>query len=323
MKTVDCSETLNLLQGLRDRLLVWCSHCEVQIQQLESNALSGESDPVEVLRQLAEDLQVLENARAEIRELGRTLVKQGTADMQSQLNDYLQTEDVVLLKMAQMQVRLAEREQERQMSTVMADAGAQNVSMSDSGIYSYPLDNDAPQRSVATAFDDSAISLSVPDARNVSVSVGITASPSRATPPRLAEDPRLAATRTATSLSRVSLTRPVEEPRLAASRNSTSPSKVPPSRPIEETCEEATGAKQRTYADVAKTAVTSSTQRATPPPVSIKSDTQRHLELALEEWRQRLARLDHLIKTSISTEPSTDAANEIVIHVHAPARHTF
>jgi hypothetical protein len=35
--------------------------------------------------------------------------------------------------------------------------------------------------------------------------------------------------------------------------------------------------------------------------------------LALDEWRQRLARLDHLIKTSISTEPSTDAANEIVI----------
>jgi hypothetical protein len=316
------------LQGLRDRLLVWCSHCEVQIQQLESNALSGESDPAEVLRQLAEDLQVLENARAEIRELGRALVKQGTADMRSQLDDYLQTEDVVLLKMAQMQVRLAEKEQERQMPTVMADAGAQNVSMSDSGIYSYPLDNDAQQRSVATAFDDSAISLSVPDALNVSVSDRTTASPkvqslSKATPPRPAEDPDVAATRTATSPSRVSLARTVEEPRLAAARTSTSPLKVPPSRPIEETCEEATGAKQRTYADVAKTAVTSSTQRSTPPPVSIKSDTQRHLELALEEWRQRLARLDHLIKTSISTEPSTDAANEIVIHVHAPLRHTF
>jgi hypothetical protein len=93
-----------------------------------------------------------------------------------------------------------------------------------------------------------------------------------------------------------------------------SPSKDPPSKPIEETQVAATGAKQRTYADVAKTAVISSpSQRSTPPPVSVKSDQQRHLELALDEWRQRLARPDHSIKTSISTEPSTDAANEIVI----------
>jgi hypothetical protein len=72
--------------------------------------------------------------------------------------------------------------------------------------------------------------------------------------------------------------------------------------------------KQRTYAYVAKTAVVSSPyQRSTPPPFSVKSDTQRHLELALDEWRQILARLDHSMKTSISTEPSTDAANEMVI----------
>lgn len=308
---------------MRDRLLVWCSHCEVQVQQLESNTLSGESDPAEVLRQLAEDLQVLENARAEIRELGRALVKQGTADMQSQLDDYLKTEDVVLLKMAQMQVRLAEKDQERQMATVMAGAGAQNFSMCDSGVYSYALDNDAPQGSATAAFDDSAISLSLPGARNTSVSVGTSTSPSKVIPPRLAEDTHVSATRTATSPSRVTPSRPVEEIRVTAAQTGTSTLKVPPVRPIEEIREEATGAKQRTYAEVAKTAVVSSTKRSTPPPVSIKSDTQRHLELALDEWRQRLARLDHLIKTSISTEPSTDAANEIVIQICVPPHLTF
>ena len=67
--------------------MVWCSHCEVQVQQIENNALTGETDAVEVLRQLSEDLQVLENARAEIRELGRALIKQGTVDMQPQLEE--------------------------------------------------------------------------------------------------------------------------------------------------------------------------------------------------------------------------------------------
>jgi hypothetical protein len=259
--------------------LVWCSHCEVQVQQIENNALTGETDAVEVLRQLSEDLQVLENARAEIRELGRSLINQGTADVQPQLEEYLQIEDEVLLKMAQMQVRLAQKEQEQQeqqhISVVAAASvglGAENVSLSDSGIYSYPVEQEAPRGAALSVCDDSAISLSIPDARLTSVSV----EPTRAI----------------------------------------SPLKVPPSKPIEEIQVAATGAKQRTYADVAKTAVISPpVQRATPPPVSIKSDTQRHLELALDEWRQRLARLDHLIKTSISTEPSIDAANEIVIPV--------
>lgn len=252
--------------------MVWCSHCEVQVQQIENDTISGETDPVDMLNRLNEDLQVLSNARDEIRELGRALIRQGTADMQPQLDEYLKTEDDVLLKLAQMQVRIAQKDQERQNTadTSALSTAVGNVSLSDSGIYSYALEPESMQ-GVVTSFanNQSAVSFA---------------------PPTL-------------TLARSSV------PERTSSKTEMA---VPPSRPVEVTIPAATGAKPRTYADVAKTPAMLSPTRTPPPPVSIKSDTQRHLELALDEWRQRLARLDHLIKTSISTEPSPDAANEIV-----------
>jgi len=91
-------------------------------------------------------------------------------------------------------------------------------------------------------------------------------------------------------------------------------SSAPPTPPVSPVKgEDSSSPQQRTYADVTKSPPKiEPSVRSPPPPVSIKSDTHRHLELALTEWRQRLARLDHLIKTSASSEPSTDAANEIV-----------
>lgn len=245
----------------------------MQVQQIESDVNSGEIDPIETLNQLKEELHVLENARDEIRELGRALIKQGTADMQPQLEEYLQIEDDVLLKLAQIQVRLAQKDQDRQttVDTSAAVATVGNVSMSDSGIYSYALEPEAIQGAASLAGNETLPGLAAPapSMTRSSVSVGTSTHPQTV---------------------------------------------VPPTKPIEQSIPVATGAKQRTYADVTKTPVMPSPSRATPPPVSIKSDTQRHLELALDEWRQRLARLDHLIKTSIGNQPSPNAANEIVKH---------
>lgn len=238
---------------------------------MENDVNSGETDPVVTLNQLKEELHVLENARDEIRELGRALIKQGTADMQPQLDEYLQIEDDVLLKLAQIQVRLAQKDQDRQtaVDTSVAVAAVGNVSMSDSGIYSYALEPEAIQGAASLAGNETLPSLAspAPSLTRSSVSVGISTHPQMV---------------------------------------------VPPTKPIEQSIPVSTGAKQRTYADVTKSPAMPSPTRATPPPVSIKSDTQRHLELALDEWRQRLARLDHLIKTSIGNQPSPNAANEIV-----------
>lgn len=251
---------------MRDRLLVWCSHCEVQVQQLVNDTSSAEIDHEQIVNRLKEDLQALDNARSEIRELGRSLISQGTADIEPQLNEYLHIEDDVLLKLAQMQVRLAQRDRDRQTDDAHPAAllAAGNVSLSDSGIYSYPTELETSQPVGAMADDDAAPGFATAvTPKRPSLEV-----PSQLTflPPRLVE--------------------------------------------------EATGAKQRTYADVTKTPVMSSSPiRSIPPQVSIRTDAERHLELALDEWRQRLARLDHLIKTTISTEPSPDAANGIVITI--------
>jgi hypothetical protein len=76
--------------------------------------------------------------------------------------------------MAQMQVRLAQKEQDKQQSSAVAASiilGAENISLSDSGIYSYQTEKEALQGAVSSFFDDSAISLSAPDGQKTSVSV--------------------------------------------------------------------------------------------------------------------------------------------------------
>lgn len=86
-------------------------------------------------------------------------------------------------------------------------------------------------------------------------------------------------------------------------------SRVQASRSADDSSENEGGARRRTYADVAKSPV----RTVNPvPPVSIKSDAQRNLERALEEWKQRLARLSSLLNRSTSEEFSSDPSNEIV-----------
>lgn len=217
-------------------MLVWCSHCEVQLQQMDGGSLSAESDPWDVLKTLKDELDLLESNRTEIRELGRSLVSQGVDEMADNLAEYLRIEDGVLLKLAQMQVKLAQKELDRQ-NTVQPLGHA---SLTDSGIFSYDHKTRSSKQS--------------------------------STPP-------------------------------------------PPSlRPADS--ETDLGARRRTYADVTKTPVkgspSSSVRSTPPPPVSVKSDSQRHLELAIDEWRQRLVRLDRLIKATAGSEPSADVANNIV-----------
>lgn len=213
------------MQGLRDRLLVWCSHCEVQLQQIESDAVG--TDPWDVLKKLNEELDLLDENRTEIRDLARSLIENGVDEMRASLEEYLNVEDGVLSKLSQAQIRLAQRELDRQSSVRQLG----QASLTDSGVFSY--------EKLATG----------------------------------------------------------------------SPF-VPPVRQSE------TGARARSYADVAKSPAResppSSVRSTPPPPVSVKSDTQRHLELALDEWRQRLVRLDRLIKATAGSEPSADVANNIV-----------
>jgi len=260
---------------LRDRLLVWCSYCEVQVQQVENESLPEEVDPSTLLDQLKEELHVLDSARTELRELGKALIP-GSSEVQSLFQDYMKIEDEVLLKLAQMQVRMAQREPDRQISdeafvssastTTTAEVVAATVtapqSLSDSGMYSF-FERESSSRQGASSAD------SQPEIR------------ARASTPES-----------------------------HASMLSSAPP-TPPVSPVKG--EDSSSPQQRTYADVTKSPPKiEPSVRSPPPPVSIKSDTHRHLELALTEWRQRLARLDHLIKTSASSEPSTDAANEIV-----------
>ena len=221
---------------------MWSSHCEVELQRLENNALPEDATPLDVLSHLKEELDGLESARAEIRDLGRALVQQRVPDVQQQLDDYLKIEDEVLLRLAQMQVRYAQKEQDRLLRNVLSPT-VETVSISDSGVYSY--------------------------------------------------------TEREASLG-------------SAARLEKTPPPPPPAPP--RSSPEATGAKSRTYADVAKSPskAGSPVRSPPPPPVSVKSDTQRQLELALTEWRQRLARLDHLIKTSNLDDAPVDAANDIV-----------
>lgn len=278
---------------MRDRLLVWCSHCEVQLQQIENNSLPEESSPADVVIQLKEELDTLENAREELRELGRSLVLQGAAGIESELEMYLATEDAVLLRLAQMQVRLAQKEQDR--LDVPISPAIETVSMSDSGVFSY-----ADRESMQGASEQ----LPVSDAASRPQPACHPKEGPALSEQKITEDP-------IASQPSIALSRPVHESTPPKSSQQQVPPPCPPRREVEET---ALGARQRTYADVAKSPSKSGSpvRSPPPPPVSIKSDTQRHLELALQEWRQRLARLDHMIKTSNLSEPSVDAANEIV-----------
>ncbi len=247
---------------------------------MENNSLPDDVNPIEVLIQLKSELEALDGARVEIRDLGRTLIQQGSTDMKVQLDEYLRNEDDVLLRLAQMQVRMAQKEQER--PSDLAIPSVEAVSWSDSGVYSYPQSAPSLQSEATPETSQHSITESSPKA--------------------VQEENKRAKKSPGTRESSAS---PAHSARGSPRRDVVPP--CPPRQP-----EVSTGARQRTYADVAKSATPSPIRSPPPPPVSIKSDTQRNLELALQEWKQRLARLDHLIKTTNLSEPSVDTANEIV-----------
>ena len=95
-----------IYQGLRDRLLVWYSHCEVQMQQIENGTTT---EPLQMLNQLQEEIHNLDGMRAEIFHVGQALVQQGTCDIQPDLDDYLRVENETMLKLAQMRISFAQQ----------------------------------------------------------------------------------------------------------------------------------------------------------------------------------------------------------------------
>lgn len=154
------------------------------------------------------------------------------------------------------------------------DLVGEGVSMADSGVYSFSVDQDNAQRSASLALQNpQTIVSSVPKAdKEATVSTEVS-SGSFSSP----------------FTSRVS--------------------RVQTYRSSDESGDNEGGARRRTYADVAKSPVRSVNPV---PPVSIKSDAQRNLERALEEWKQRLARLNSLLNGSASEEFSSHPSNEIV-----------
>merc|ERR1740128_684961 len=107
-----------IYQGLRDRLLVWYSHCEVQMQQIENGTTT---EPLQMLNQLQEEIHNLDGMRAEIFHMGQALVQQGTSDIQPDLDDFLRVENVTMLKLAQMRISFAQQPPE---STQVFSKGA-------------------------------------------------------------------------------------------------------------------------------------------------------------------------------------------------------
>ena len=210
----------------------------------------------------------MEGSRTETRQLGRNLIHQGMTGLQEDLDKYLEIENETMLKLARMQIQIAQKEEQK---AVFTPPAAEVSNMSDSGVFSF-VEREAPQKPKSE------------------------------------------------SLSSVHETVQQQQDVLTRSQPGSTFCMAPPRQLTAARSEDIGGARQRTYADVAKTPAKSV---ILPPPVVLKSDTQRHLELALEEWRQRLSRLDSLINEYASTEHSTDPANEIVsqfVCLHLPVQ---
>ena len=287
--TRDYLSSVHHWQGLRDRLLVWFAHCEVQLQHVGN--CSGADLPAawQILNRLQEELESLENARADVRHLARPLIAgdQRLADIRAEFDDYLQTETDVLVKLAQTRLHAARREQEMvqaetnlnvaSSSLSSSSSADEAVAMADSGVYSF------------AERDDSAVGIQM-------------AGPP---PPPMADDAEMI-----TSTPLLNAAAPVEWPAQFCSAAAASPTisvTAPPPAPAPEplptlpaVCEQysAADSRQRTYAEVAKLTPKSPGAPSPRPVASVKSDTQRQLELAVEEWRQRLARLERAIQTS-------------------------
>ena len=75
---------------------------------------------------------------------------------------------------------------------------------------------------------------------------------------------------------------------------------------------------RRTYAEVARSPVRQLPTKAASVPSlqpvpSVRSDTQRQLELALEEWKHRLDRLEILVQSPAEVDPN-DLVRKLLFH---------
>ena len=91
---------------------------------MQSRRVCGKIVSTDKLDLLKEEFQILESDRAEIRKLGKTFVKQGMVAMQPQLDEYQQIEYDVLLRLSQMQVRLAQDYRTRPVAQVISMSGS-------------------------------------------------------------------------------------------------------------------------------------------------------------------------------------------------------
>jgi len=251
--------------------------------QLQQSANTSDCDDAwNILEQLQEQLNQLEGPRSEIRDLGRTVTSQGAEDIEQELDVYVQEEAEILLKLAQMRLRTARQHEEvtrdqlgtdlRSTTPPPTTAMAEGVSISDSGVFSF-----AEREAQSTGSANERLVTSTP----IKADARIPASPSRQ---RSASPQATAASSSMTSVP----TRPPAPP-------------GPPTRGLDSTASPT----RRTYAEVARSPV----RQLHPPVASTRSDTQRQLELAKDEWKERLARLDKLVQ---STSKDNVDPNEIV-----------
>ena len=270
-------------QALRDRLLLWFSHCEMEMTKLQSETI-GLEESLGILDVLHEELEEMDSPRGEIRDLGRSLVEQGALDLQSLLDCYLIQEKEILLKLASLRVISSQKQQlhlqKLQQPVIDTPPCEELLSVADSGVCTY-ADCDTNQR-------DSPVILVK---RNIEE--------------QQVMETKLPETETSHQEERtcvVSTISPILPPSFAT---------IPVVEAVSESLQ--TVDQRRTYADVARTPaqILVNKELGKSSGVSVKSDAERQLELALGEWKQRLSRLDDMVITSEPSEVTADP-NDIV-----------
>ena len=121
MFSIEINSDEMYFQGLRDRLLVWFSHCEVLMRQIEDDALATTTQTLQKLNRLQEELDDLNSLRTEIFQLGQTLAQQGTTDIKQDLDEYLQVENATMFKLAQLRMSFTQQPEARSTPALNGD----------------------------------------------------------------------------------------------------------------------------------------------------------------------------------------------------------
>ena len=311
---------ISLMQALRDRLLVWFSHCEVQLQQAE-NVSSDLEAPWEILNLLQEELEQLECPRNEIRDMARNLIdQQKSSDMQRHLDDYIRVETDIMLKLAQMRLQTARKQQDILKAQQELDippetpplVAGEGFNITDSGVFSFAERDSHIEALNTTTPGQAEITTSTPiqaeGAANDEELIPCS-SPALVIPESLSIPP-------ITSSMGAAMAAPAE----AKAEEAALPE---PSAGAEEEPGSIVGSSsdepmRRTYAEVARSPVRQLPTKAASVPSlqpvpSARSDTQRQLELALEEWKHRLDRLETLVQSPAEVDPN-DLVRKLLFH---------